>query len=364
MNLLQALSAALTPAGLAWTAAFLGISTFLHELVHYAAARRQGVKVLSFSVGMGPVLLRRRWNGTEWRLSALPIGGYVQIDGMNPQDTHGYASLRPWRQILILLLAPLSNLLLAFALLTGLYRAEGLNTPINSQILIAQVLPQSRAEALGLRAGDRITALDGRPIPERVGNLEGWQTLGPLLQRSGHHSLGVSRGEGHFTVSFDWQAPQKLGVKYGPALKHTPLGLGDAAAQAARDMLGAASRTLGALRQLLERLLSFNFQPDNGLVGPVGTAQAVSQAARLGPSALIAMLMAINLGLGLMNLLPIPGLDGGHALLVLLGWLRGRPLSAQSYQALTLGGLCALLSLGLFTFARDVVRVLSTFPLH
>lgn len=368
-SLFGALAAALTPAGLLWTVIILGVSTFLHELAHYAAARRQGVAVPYFSVGMGPVLLKKQWRGTEWRISALPIGGYVNIDGMAADDegnapAHGYARLNPWGQIAILLLAPLTNLAIAFVLLTGLYNANGLNTPINTQIHIAQVLPQSRAEGLGLKAGDIITALDGQPIPEQLGQKPGWQKLSVMLSKSGPHSLRVLRGTQTLNFSFDWQAttaggkPQKLGVAYGPVLHHTPLNLGAAAAQAGRDMVQAVPRTLQAFGGLLQRMLSFNIQPDEGVVGPVGTAQAVSQAAQVGAGALLAMAMAINLGLGLMNLLPIPGLDGGHILLIVLGMLRGRPLSFESYQRVTLGGFALLLLVGLFTFLRDIVRVM------
>lgn len=358
----------LSLAGIFWTVVIMGLSVTLHELAHYMAAKRQGVAVPYFSVGMGPVLLKRQWRGTEWRISALPLGGYVHIDGMNAEPdgtapTHGYAALKPWGQIKILLLAPLTNLLIAFVLLTGLYTHNGLNTPINNQILISQVLEGSRAEKLGLKAGDIITTLDGQALPQQGSDGQpGWQGLATLLKRSGHHQLGLQRGEQRLNLAFDWQAtvngqPQKLGVAYGPATQHTPLNLAGAAAHAGQDMLEAVPRTLEAMKGLLAKMLSLNLQPDNGIVGPIGTAQAVSQAAKLGAQALLGMAMAINLGLGILNLLPIPGLDGGHILLILLGWLRGKPLSLESYGRVTLGGFAALLLLGLFTFVRDLIRL-------
>ena len=108
MNVVQGIAAALTPLGLVWTAIIFGVSVFLHELAHYALARVQGVKVNSFSVGMGPVLYKKYWKGTEWRVSLLPIGGYVEIDGMAPEEdaggqlrqpTRGFAALPAWGKI-------------------------------------------------------------------------------------------------------------------------------------------------------------------------------------------------------------------------------------------------------------------------
>lgn len=95
MSILQSIGAALTPVGLLWTLLIIGVATFLHELAHYALAKRQGVPVKSFSVGMGPVLLRRAWRGTEWRISLLPIGGYVEIEGMAPEEGPGVRTASP-----------------------------------------------------------------------------------------------------------------------------------------------------------------------------------------------------------------------------------------------------------------------------
>lgn len=131
MSFLQSLSAALTPTGLIWTLLLISVATFLHELAHYALARWQGVRVNSFSIGMGPIIFKRPWRGTEWRLSLLPIGGYVEIDGMAPEEvrsnegevsyrqaTRGFAALPAWGKIAVLLAGPLMNLLLAIGLMT------------------------------------------------------------------------------------------------------------------------------------------------------------------------------------------------------------------------------------------------------
>lgn len=178
MNVLQGMAAALTPLGLLWTAIIFGVSVFLHELAHYGLARAQGVRVNSFSVGMGPVLFKKLWRGTEWRVSLLPIGGYVEIDGMAPVEdadgqwrlpTRGFAALPAWGKIAVLLAGPLTNLLLTLGLMTVSFTSQGI--PALDRARIESVETGSRAQALGLRAGDVITAIDGQDIPEtrRVG---------------------------------------------------------------------------------------------------------------------------------------------------------------------------------------------------
>ncbi|AWN22900.1 zinc metalloprotease [Deinococcus irradiatisoli] len=373
MNFFQGLASALTPAGLIWTLLIITAATFLHELAHYALARWQGVKVNSFSIGMGPVLARQMWRGTEWRLSLLPIGGYVEIDGMAPDiegesvraPTRGFAALKPLGKIAVLLAGPLMNLLVAFLLITATLNANGESTPINTRISISQVLPNSRAQALGLQAGDTITAIDGQPLPEtypEAGQQKpGWQRLASVLAVSGNHTLTVERAGQTLTVPFNWTAKiggvqQKLGVAYGPGVRTTPLNLPQAASKAGQTLVSAVPQVLGAFKNLFVRFFTLNLKTDEGVVGPVGTVQVVSQAARLGGWTLVGIAAAINLSLGFFNLLPIPGLDGGRILLVLVGVLRGRPLTFAQEQAVTAAGFGLVMLLTAFVLVRDLVR--------
>ncbi len=373
MNFFQGLASALTPAGLIWTLLIITAATFLHELAHYALARWQGVKVNSFSIGMGPVLARRTWRGTEWRLSLLPIGGYVEIDGMAPDTegqsvrapTRGFAALGPLGKIAVLLAGPLMNLLVAFLLITATLNANGESTPINTRITISQVLPDSRAQALGLKAGDSVIAIDGQPLPEtyqEAGQSKpGWQRLASVLSVSGPHRLTLERAGQTLTVPFAWTAQvsgvqQKLGVAYGPGIRVTPLSLPQAASKAGQTLVSAVPQVLGAFKNLFVRFFTLNLKSDEGVVGPVGTVQVVSQAASLGGWTLVGIAAAINLSLGFFNLLPIPGLDGGRILLVLVGMLRGRPLTFAQEQAVTAAGFGLVMLLTAFVLVRDLVR--------
>lgn len=370
MSLFQSLAAVLTPAGLLWTALIIGIATFLHELAHYALARMQGVAVKSFSVGMGPVFFRRHWRGTEWRLSLLPIGGYVEIDGMAPepddagkatQPTRGFAALPALGKIAVLLAGPLMNLLVAIGLMTLSFTSQGVPAP--DRVRIESVVAASAAQRLGLQAGDVITAIDGRDIPESLKiqgrTAPGWEAVRDTLTRAGRHSFTVERAGATRQVAFDWQPTQGgqrqlLGIRYGPDVR--PATVPVAVATAFQVTAEAVPQVLRAFAGLFQRFLTLDLSRDENVSGPIGTAEIVSRAAALSPWALVQVGVLLNLSLAFFNLIPIPGLDGGRILLVLIGALRGRPLSFSQEQAINLAGFAFVMLLMVFVVVRDVSR--------
>jgi len=374
VNVLQAIAQALTPQGIVWTLIIIMLATFMHELAHYWGAKLQGVAVKSFSVGMGPVIARTTWRGTEWRLSALPIGGYVEIDGMAPDTLpdgrmdspkHGFARLPAWGKIAILLAGPLMNLLLALLLLAGNFWANGVQKLLPDRTLLSQVVPGSRAEALGFRAGDVITAIDGQKLPlqetvngEPVG---GWTRVQRSLTVAGPHTFTVQRGAVSRDIAFAWTPTvngqkARLGIAYGPGNSLTRVGLGGALAESGRTIVQAVPQVLKAFGNLFARFFTLNFTRDQGVAGPIGTGEIVSQAARLGGWALVLIGATINLSLGFFNLLPIPGLDGGRILLVLVGAVRRRPLTFAQESAVTTAGFGLVMLLSLFVVIRDLSR--------
>ncbi|GBF04311.1 peptidase M50 [Deinococcus aerius] len=375
MSFFQSLAAALTPAGLLWTLLIIGVATFLHELAHFALARWQGVAVKSFSVGMGPVLLRRPWRGTEWRLSLLPIGGYVEIDGMAPEEgpggtyrqpTRGYAVLPTWGKIAVLLAGPLMNLVLAVGLMTVNFSAQGVpQEPRTDRAQIVDVLPGTRAQDLGLRAGDVITAIDGRPLPRtytRNGQTRpGWESLRDALARDGRRTFTVEREGATRQVTFDWQArvagvQQRLGIQYGPEVIYRRLSVPAAFVTSLQTTAEAVPQILRAFGGLFTRFFSLDFSQDQNVSGPIGTAEVVSRAAALSPWALVQVAILLNLSLAFFNLIPIPGLDGGRILLTLVGALRGRPLTLAQEQAINVAGFAFVMLLMVFVVVRDVSR--------
>ncbi|MVN86609.1 zinc metalloprotease [Deinococcus sp. HMF7620] len=370
MNVLQGIAAALTPLGLLWTLLIISLATFIHELAHYALARWQGVTVNSFSIGMGPVLLRRNWYGTEWRLSLLPIGGYVEIDGMSPEEdgqgghrqpTRGFAALPAWGKVAVLLAGPLVNLLLATTLMTVNFSAQGVPAPDRARI--EEVVAGSRAQTLGLQVGDVITAADGQDIPEtaRLGgrDVAGWEGVREVLTQPGPHSFTVVRAGQPREVKFDWTPVvggerQLLGIRYGPDVQ--PVSVGTAFVRSWQVTAEALPQVLRSFAGLFQRFFTLDLSRDENVSGPIGTAEIVSRAAAVSPWALLQVAILLNLSLAFFNLLPIPGLDGGRILLVLVGAVRGRPLSFSQEQAINFAGFAFVMLLMVFVVVRDVTR--------
>ncbi|UBV41573.1 RIP metalloprotease [Deinococcus taeanensis] len=370
MNIVQGIAAALTPLGLLWTVLIIGAATFLHELAHYALARWQGVRVNSFSVGMGPVLVRRDWRGTEWRLSLLPIGGYVEIDGMTPEEdgqggyrqpTRGFAALPAWGKVAVLLAGPVMNLLLAIALMTLTFSTQGVAVPDRARI--EEVVAGSRAQTLGLQVGDVITAIDGTDIPDAAQvngqTVAGWESVRAVLTRPGPHTFTVDRAGETRDVRFGWTPvvngrQQLLGIRYGPDVQ--PVGVGPAFVRSWQVTGEAVPQVLRSFAGLFQRFFTLDLSRDEGVSGPIGTAEIVSRAAAVSPWALVQVAILLNLSLAFFNLIPIPGLDGGRILLVLVGALRGRPLTFQQEQAINFAGFAFVMLLMAFVVVRDVSR--------
>lgn len=192
---------------LIWFLVIIGISIFVHELGHYLAARLQGVRVKAFSLGFGPVLWRRQAWGTEWRLSAIPLGGYADIEGLLPEERgRGYDALPFPGKLLVLLSGVVMNVLLAWGLLGYLFSAQGV-PEATGRAVILEVLPGSPAEEVGLRPKDLLLAVDGKPL-SRPQEIE-------RLKTPGTHTLTLLREGQEVVLRLTWrEGMEKLGVVY------------------------------------------------------------------------------------------------------------------------------------------------------
>ncbi|WP_291423771.1 RIP metalloprotease [Deinococcus sp.] len=369
MSFFSSMAAVMTPLGILWTVIILSVATFLHELAHYALARRQGVAVKSFSVGMGPVLSRVQWKGTEWRISALPIGGYVEIDGMAPVEgadgqfhapTAGYVALSTWGKIAVILAGPVMNLLLAIGLMTALGSTTTLPAPATISVLAG-----SKAQKLGLRSGDTITRVNGRALPATEltegGVRGGWNDITATLKTDGHHTFTVQRGGQSRELAFDWKAQvggqrHLLGISPKEYRVFQASRIPQAFVTSLQVTAQAVPQVLKAFGNLFARFLTLNISQDQNVSGPIGTAEIISRAAALSPWALVQVAIMLNLSLAFFNLLPIPGLDGGRILLALLGAIKGSPLSFSQEQAINFAGFAFVMLLTAFVVLRDLSR--------
>lgn len=333
------------------------ISVTVHELAHFLNARSVGVPVRAFSIGMGPILWKRRWQGTEWRVSLFPIGGYVDLPGMAPKvdeqgnlqhPDEGMATKSLPEKLWVLIGGVIANfalgtLLIALALmLQPAYRAVTSGTVVEAGTRIEGVIARSPADELGLQSGDRIARLNGVVEPNRE------QVMNTVRNASGL-DLVVERDGRMLSFERPWppegavDAPQ-LGIRLAPVEQFdVAVNFPQALAEALTFSVNAVPEMIRVFAGLVPTLLSG--EGTDEVAGPVGMVAAVNQAAQAGVAQLLLLAALINLSLAVFNLLPVPGLDGGRMLLAVIVALRRRPFRPGQEETIHFIGIMAVLAL-------------------
>jgi len=434
----------------------LGVLIFVHELGHFLVAKRSGVGVLKFSLGFGPKLVGVKRGETEYLLSALPLGGYVKMIGEDPGDESPEAA-DPHRSFSrksvgtragIILAGPLANLLLPVVIFWGVFAFAG--QPYFLPIL-GTPEPGSPAAQAGLLPGDRVTALDGRPI-------ERWDEIEAAVQGSSGRPLTLTMGRdgrtfdvrlaprtvmtrdifGQETPTWDLglhalistrigqvlpgHVAEQAGLRSGDrivALNGNPVGEWEQLATAIHGSPGKAVRltverdgqrfevevTPRATKQRMEtgeeeigligigpaaesqyrrlnpvtalvagvkktadlsmlivqgfvKLIQAKISPKT-IGGPILIAQMAGEVVQRGPVEFLSFTALLSINLAILNLLPIPVLDGGHLLFSLIEWLRGKPVSLRKREIAQQVGMVLLVGLMIFAFYNDIFRWLA-----
>jgi regulator of sigma E protease len=364
-----------TPLGLPAFLFVITLVVFFHELGHFLVARWFGVKVDVFSVGFGKEIFG--WTdrlGTRWKVSWLPIGGYVKFAGdanaasqpdaeaaakMSAEERKGALLFKPLHQrALVAASGPLANFLLAIVILTGLslYAGHAIIQPI-----IGEVTNGSPAEAAGIKPGDRVTRIDGTVITD-------FQQLPQIISVSGGSTLavGIHRGTQDLTLQVTPRlmktkdmlgnntSQMVIGVRPDPKAPvtrehYTPVGAFAAACQETWNILKNTVLGIG-------QMIGGHASADQ-LRGPVGIANMTRQVADFGFLALLNLAAILSVSIGLANLFPIPLLDGGHLLYYACEAVLGRPLGARAQDVGFRLGLVVVLGLMLLTTWNDLVRL-------
>jgi regulator of sigma E protease len=341
----------------------LGVLIFIHEFGHFLAAKIFKVKVERFSLGFGPRLLGKQVGDTDYRISALPLGGYVKMLGESadeeiPEDLQrvSFAHQPLRKRITIVAAGPSFNLLLAVVLYTLVFGIFGL---AKTTTHIGSVTPDSPAATAGLQPGDKVIEVNGTPVKE-------WNQLSRLIQDSNGKpvQLEVLRGDKTFTVELT------------PQMKETQTILGE---KVRRPLIGivasnnvifekinpleagyyAVSQTIGMIKLtfvVLGKLMVGAISPRT-LAGPIGIAEMSGEVAKAGPLAFLSFLALLSINLGILNFLPIPILDGGHLLFFFIEAVMGRPLSIRKRELAQQVGLFLLIALMVFVFYNDIYRL-------
>ncbi len=345
-----------------WIYGILGLVAMIiiHEFGHFIAARMLGVEVIRFSIGFGPVLLRFKPGKTEYALSLIPLGGYVKMKGeeMNErdlEDTEGAFFAQPvWKRMIIVFAGPFFNIASAIAFFAIAY-SIGVQTLAPQ---IGQVEKNSPAFRAGLKPKDIVVAINGKRIKT-------WEEMSKIIKKYPGKTitLTIKRDNRLINIKVTPEVKvvkdllgyrRKIGLigvlpsgkmitlKYSPA-KGIELGI--------QKTIYITKVTVVGIVRLLERAI-----PSSSVGGPIMIVDIASKAAQSGLAAFLVFAAIISINLGILNLLPIPILDGGHLMFFTIEAIRGKPVSEKVQENFQKIGLAILIALMLFAFFNDFKR--------
>jgi len=338
----------------------LSFLIFFHELGHFLMARLVGVKVEVFSIGFGKKLLCKKFGDTNWCISAVPLGGYVQMKGQddsNPflksDDPDSYNMKTPWQRILILLGGPGFNFLLAFLI----YLFIAFTGWTKLAPVIGKTIPDTPAAKV-FKPGDKIVKINGKEI-------KSWDEISPVIQKSDVLHLVIQRNGRYLKVDlkpkielqkniFNEKIQRKIVgiIPSGDIIKvhYSPL---EAVKVAWDKFVFDSMLIIKGVQKLITGAVGLNT-----LSGPIGIVDITAKVADYGwqPLLLLAALLSVNLGV--LNLLPIPALDGGHIMFNLYEAIFKREVSEEIMVKLTIGGWVILGSLMLIGIYNDLHRLI------
>jgi regulator of sigma E protease len=429
-----------------WLLVLIGVMILIHELGHYWAAVYFDVRVETFSFGFGPRLFGYRRGETDFRVSAIPFGGYVKMMGEQvtdepTADPRSFVGKPRWQRLIIAFAGPFMNIILAVALLTGLFmfhypkvaeppapgvvglvladspaaqagikegdrivEVEGVRYPTweqitlreiqsadrdlpvkverdgqeialavrpkfdprtsvgmagwmeQSQVQIADVSPDMDAAKKGLQRGDIVLAVNDTPIRssfrliEMIKRSEGRTVDLTYLRDDEEHTVTLQPQQRDLNGEMTWM----IGVSLRPPVTITQLGVADALTESVRYNIKSAGLIFTVLRGLVEQRLS-----PKAIEGPIRIAQVSRDAAREGPASFIMLMALVSLNLAIFNLLPIPVLDGGVILLLLVEMVTRRELSLQVKETVIKLGFVFLMMVVVFVLYNDITKIIT-----
>jgi len=343
----------------------LGILIFVHEFGHFIVARWLGVGVTKFSFGFGPKLAGVTRGETEYLISAIPLGGYVKLVGENDEEEvspeerdRAFYGKPVWVKMAIVSAGPIANLVFAFLVFWVVFQG---GVPALTP-KIGDVMPDTPAARAGIEAGDLVVRIGEREITT-------WEELAAGIQESGAGkvlAMTVRRGEKEIRVTVTPEIREglsifgekidgpKIGVVASKEVIQRKINPVAAISRAAEETWRIITLTVLTVVKLVMRVL-----PSDTLGGPILIAQIAGDQARQGISPFAYFLGLLSVNLGILNLLPIPILDGGHILFFSIEALRRKPLSPQARMMAQHVGLAVILMLTALVFYNDIARLIA-----
>jgi regulator of sigma E protease len=354
----------------------LSLVVFFHELGHFLIARWCGVRVLVFSIGFGPEIVgfNDRY-GTRWKISLIPLGGFVKFFGdenaasapdtarlasMNAQERAKSFIFQPViKRAAIVVAGPMANFLLAIVIFAAVFMLYGKQT---MSARVDAVQPDSVAAAAGFKPGDLVVAIDGHAIDsfaemQRVVSASAGENLNITVERDGAQ-LVLSATPTLKEVKDNFGNVQRIGI-LGISRSMAPEDLKLHPVAPPRAILMSIQETWSVIDRTMRYLggVIAGREAANQLGGPIRIAQMSGQVASFGFVPLIELAAVLSVSIGLLNLFPIPLLDGGHLLFYLIEGIRGRPLSERAQEVGFRIGLAIVLMLMIFATFNDIIHL-------
>ncbi|MCF6289762.1 MAG: RIP metalloprotease RseP [Desulfobacterales bacterium] len=346
----------------------LGLLIFVHEFGHFLMAKLFRVRVLKFSLGFGPTLFGTRYGETEYVVSAIPLGGYVKMFGESPAagdevavaDAPYSFSMKPvWQRFLIVAGGPVFNLLFAAFLFSLIFGIHGIPEPVDTTRIgaVGQDTPAARA---GLEAGDVIVALDHEPVAS-------WEDLSQRIMDSHGQPMlfTLLRGEERIEVSLEpAMSPIKdifgakvgerymVGISRAEEVVYNKVSLGSALLAGVEQTWSWIYLTVVGIVKIIQKVV-----PASELGGPILIAQMAGKQLEAGWTNFLYFMAVISVNLGILNLLPIPILDGGHLVFFSVEAIMRRPVSLRTMEIFQQIGMVLLGTLMIFAFYNDLARL-------
>jgi len=351
----------------------LSLLVFVHEMGHYLVGRWSGIRILAFSVGFGPEIFGfTDRHGTRWKISVIPLGGYVRFFGdedasskpdadklaaMSEEDrARSFAGAKLWKRAATVAAGPIANFLLAIAIFTVLFSVYG---RMIADPVVAEVKPDGAAAAAGILPGDLLVAIDGNKVEtfddvRRYVSIRPSQKIVVTIERGGEKldlpmvpqrtdqtdQFGNKIELGQIGIVTNQQAGNFRLKTY------TPLEALQEGVIQTRDIVTGTFKYIG-------NIFAGTMRADQ-LGGPIRVAQASGQMATLGIGAVLQLAAMLSVSIGLLNLMPVPVLDGGHLMFYAVEAVRGKPLGSSAQEIAFRIGLAMILTLMVFTTWNDI----------
>lgn len=340
-----------------------GLLVFVHELGHFLFAKLFKVYVEKFSIGFGPSLFSKKWGETVYSISAIPLGGYVKMYGEDPaaeispeMKEKAFSHKKLWQKSIIVFAGPLFNIFLAVKLFAII---NFFGTPMLLPV-IKTVQPGMPAIEAGLASGDRVVAIDGKEVKY-------WDEMSSIIKKNPGKVLTFSVKRGEEVLNF--QITPKLSESKNIFGEKVQVGLVGIVPdnQIVTVSHGFVESTILGFKKSYEVLeltilgIIKIFQkvvPADSIGGPIMIFQMAKETASMGINSLLAFMAVISINLGVLNLLPVPVLDGGHLMFFAIEGITRKSVSLKIREMANMVGIGLLLALMVFAFYNDIMRMI------